>query len=278
MLRRPIILFALVGVVFVNGCLSSHRGSGSSANLQSAGDAISTFTLVGNTETGRKKWEVQGDTADLMGDVVYLSPVAAKSFGSVDLHLTAKSGRFHKESQDVHLEKDVVVTSSDGARLVTNSLDWKAQREMSSTSDWITVTRPGMTVMGRGGIGFPKLKRVRLEREVTVTLQGNEGQTIVTCEGPMEVDYGRHKARFWRNVWVRDAKGNIRSDRMDVTLDSQTNQIDEASFFGHVQIHNKTQTATAQRAKYWQLPGRTRLIGHTKLVMLPENERAGNER
>ncbi len=98
---------------------------------------------------------------------------------------------------------------------------------------------------------------------------------MVTCDGPMEVDYGRHKARFWRSVLVRDAKGTIRSDRMDVTLIPQTNQIDQAVFWGHVKIVHGPQSAFANRANYWQPQGRTSLIGHPKLVMVPEKESLG---
>ncbi len=262
----------LVGVVsgFIGGWGKSSR-SGFSENGDSAKDVISTFRLVGHTETGRKKWEVQGDTADLMAETVQLSPVAAKSFGEVDVFLTAQQGQYQKKTQDVHLERNVVITTSDGARLTTNTLDWAAQRETSTTPDWVTVTRSGMKVVGRGGVGFPKLKRVRLERQITVTLQGAQGgETVVTCEGPMEVDYGHRKARFWRNVQVRDAKGSIRSDRMDVVLNPTTNQMDQASFWGHVEVHHQDQIAYANRANYWQTPGRTRLTGHTRTVMLPE--------
>ncbi len=270
-----------------------------------ATESVSTFTLVGHDPTGRKKWEVQGQTADLLGEMVHLSPVAATSYGDVTVHLTAKRGQFHKSKQDVHLEEEVVVTTSDGAKMTTDSLDWAAEKGMSTTSDWVTVTRPGMKVVGKGGVGFPKLKRIRLERQITVILQGKEGSragardfsglaagaaagavgsattrpgaarnveevTRVTCEGPMEVDYGRRKARFWRNVQVRDAKGYILSDRMDVTLDPAVNEIQRATFWGHVKIHRPPQMAAANRANYWKTGGRVRLAGHPRLVMVPQ--------
>ncbi len=264
------LLFVTGAAVWGCGCGKAVREVAKTAEAPAASDSISTFTLVGHTETGRKKWEVQGETADLLGETVHLSPVRAVSFGQVDVRLTAKKGQFHKISQDVHLEKDVVVTTSDGARLTTDTLDWVAEREMGKTPDWVTVTRPGMTVVGKAGIGYPKLKRVRLEREVTVTIQGQTGLTRVTCDGPMEVDYGRRKARFWRNVRVEDDKGHILSDRLDVVLDPEVNQIAKATFWGHVRIHRKDQLATANRANYWKDTGRMRLIGHPKLAMLPK--------
>ncbi|MBI3323604.1 MAG: LPS export ABC transporter periplasmic protein LptC [Candidatus Omnitrophica bacterium] len=235
-------------------------------------DIISTFTLVGHTESGRKKWEVQGQTADLLTDTVNLSPVSAKSFGKVEVHLTADRGEFHKVTQDVHLRGHVVAVTSDGARLVTDSLDWVQQTETGTTRDPVTVTRPGMKATGLGGVGRPKLKKVRLDRQVTVTLEGQGGPTVITCDGPMEVDYGRNRARFLRNVLARDSKGFVEADRLDATLDSVTSRMDKATFWGHVEIHHGSEVAHANRAEYWQLRGQVRLTGHPRLVMFTDGE------
>lgn len=235
-------------------------------------DIISTFTLVGHTESGRRKWEVQGKTADLLGDTVRLSPVSAKTFGKVEVHLTADEGEFHKVSQDVHLQGNVVAVTSDGARLVTDSMDWVQQTETGTTRDPITVTRPGMRAVGVGGMGQPRMKKVRLDRQVTVTLEGQGGPTVITCDGPMEVDYGRNRARFHRNVLVRDSKGFVQADRMDATLDSVTSRMDKATFWGHVEIHHGSEVSRSNRAEYWQLRGHVLLTGHPRLVMFTEGE------
>ncbi len=259
----------------IGGC-SKSSPSGNRASVGGPqGDAISSFTLVGHTETGRKKWEIRGQSADILAQTVHLSPVAATAFGEIRVDLAAQHGQYQKGTQDVELEKDVVVTTTDGARLTTDSFIWLAQREMGTTPAWVTVTRPGIKIVGRGGICFPKIKRVRLEREITVTLQGEHGQTVVTCDGPMEVDYGRRKARFWRNVLVRDPKGEIRSDRMDVTLEPGKNEMQKAIFWGHVRINQEGRVAHANRANYWQPLGRTSLVGHPKLVMVPDNDKLG---
>lgn len=234
-------------------------------------DVISTFTLVGHTETGRRKWEIQGETADLLAEQVQLSPVRATNFGSVDVRLSAQKGQYEKSSQNVHLEGDVVVTTSDGAEMTTNHLDWEQKKETGTTSDPVRVIRPGMAVTGVGGVGRPKLKHVRLQKDVTVVLQNEKDKTVITCDGPLEVDYGRHKARFWKNVRVLDSQGTIQADRMDVSLDPRTNQMVKATFWGHVQIHHGGEVATANRANYLQPLHQMQLMGHPRLVMLPED-------
>ena len=241
----------------------------------SQGDVISTFTLVGHSDTGRKKWEIHGKTADLMSETVVLSPVKAISFGNGEVTLTARTGRFKRMTQDVYLQEDVIAVTTDGARLTTDTFDWSAQRQMGTTPDWVTVTRPGMVLIGRGGVAFPNLKRVRLREEITLTLQGQGGKTVVTCDGPMEVDYGRSKARFWHNVKVRDARGVITSDRMDVEMDSKTKQLQEATFWGHVIIDHEMRTSHSNRAKYWQPNGRVLLTGHPRALMIPGDNQKG---
>ena len=110
----------LVLLAFLSGCAKKTSPLPPTGGLGALNDAVSVFTLVGHTETGRKKWEIQGQTADLLGEVVQLSPVTAKSFGKVDVQLTARQGRYHKATQDIYLKKDVVVTTSDGIQLNTD--------------------------------------------------------------------------------------------------------------------------------------------------------------
>ncbi|MBI3311987.1 MAG: LPS export ABC transporter periplasmic protein LptC [Candidatus Omnitrophica bacterium] len=273
-LRKTFILIlTAAGIVSFAGCTRKTLPA-TGGVPGSPGDAVSTFTLVGHTETGRRKWEIQGDTADLMAERVELSPVRAVSFGQVEIRLSAQTGEYDKSARIVHLEGDVVVTTSDGAELTTHHLDWAQDRETGTTSDPVRVTRPGMIVTGTGGLGRPKIKQVRLQREITVILQDAKGKTVITCDGPLEVDYGRHKARFWKNVLVRDAQGWIRSDRMDAALDPKTNQMAKAVFWGHVRIDHGGETAAANRAEYWQPLHRMQLMGHPKLVMLPEESPA----
>ena len=116
----------------------------------SQGDAISTFTLEGHDETGRRTWQVRGQSADILSETVHLSPVAATSYGQVQVDLKADKGDYERKSQNIYLKSHVVVTSSDGMKLTTKSLRWFSEQETGTTPDWVTVTRAGMKVTGRG--------------------------------------------------------------------------------------------------------------------------------
>ncbi len=260
-------------LILASGCSKSAlppTGGATGLPGSGGGDVISTFKLVGHTDAGRKKWEVQGETADLLSDTVQLSPVRAVSFGQVQINLSAQKGFFNKKSQNVRLEGDVVAVTSDGGTLSTQSLDWYQDRQVGHTEDWVRVDRTGLVAIGLGGSGRPKVKQVRLERQVTVTLQDLKGKTVITCDGPLEVDYGRHKARFWRHVKVVDAQGTIRSDRLDVDFHPTTNQMEKAVFWGHVEIDHGSQKAHANRVNYFQPLGRIQMVGHPRLLLATE--------
>ena len=235
------------------------------------GDVISAFKLIGHTDAGRKKWEVQGETADLLSEIVDLSPVRATAYGQVEVRLSAQRGRFNKGTQNVHLEGDVVALTSDEGVMSTQSMDWMQEKQEGRTKEWVRVDRPGITAIGLGGTGYPKRKQVRMEKRVLVILQDPKGKTVVTCDGPMEVDYGRHTARFWKRVKVVDAQGVIRSDRLDVAFDPATHRMEKAVFWGHVDIDHGGQTAHANRVNYWQPLGRIQLMGHPKLVLFADS-------
>ena len=267
----PAALFLLLAGCSKGALPPTGGATGLPAPSGSGSDVISTFQLVGHTDAGRKKWEVQGETADLMSETVELSPVRATSYGQTEIKLSAQRGRFSKTTHDSHLFGDVVVTTSDNAELTTQSLNWVESQGEGSTEDWVRVTQPGLSALGLGGTGYPRNKRVWLERRITVTLTDPKGRTVITCDGPMEVDYGRHKARFWRNVKVVDSKGEIRSDRLDVAFDPKTNRMDKAIFWGHVVIDHGDEKAHANRVNYWQLLERIQLVGHPRLILTTDS-------
>lgn len=263
-------------LLFMSGCGRLLSGKQAIEENPPAGldqaEVISTVTLEGHTPTGRKKWQVQGETANLSEETVHLSPVEAISFGERETRLTAQHGILNRQTEEIHLEGDVVVTTSDGMKMTTDSLDWDSKKEIGTTPDWVSVGQPGMTVVGLGGKGYQRIHRMRLEKDVTVVMEGKAGATVITCKGPLEVDYRRRKARFWKDVQVRDVKGLIQSDRMDVAFDQQTHQLEKAIFLGHVQIHRDDKVAFAHRADYEQPKGQTALYGHTRLVMVSTEE------
>ncbi|OGX40657.1 MAG: LPS export ABC transporter periplasmic protein LptC [Omnitrophica WOR_2 bacterium RIFCSPHIGHO2_02_FULL_68_15] len=232
------------------------------------GDAIQAFNLASYDDDGRKRWEVLGQTADVQDQTIHLTDITATAYHpKTTVVLTADEGTFDRERQSVHLERDVKAVTTEGTTLTTPSLDWDAERQIASTEQRAVVAREGLTVQGEGATAAPQLKSVRFQRDVQVDLQP---ATTITCEGPLEVDYARHRARFWRRVHVRDPRGDIWADRMDVWMDPKTRQLTQAQCWGHVTIQQASQRARARRATYHAPTGKMQLIGHPVVTFYPE--------
>ncbi len=241
-----------------------------------AKEEISAFALASYADDGSKQWEVKGQSADILLELIELNQVNADAFGEkVDVNLTAREGTYNRKTQDVYLEHDVEVNTSNGTRLRTDTLDWNAHDQLASTEDWATVDRERIQVTGKGMTGQPGLKQVRFKRNVRVDLEPN---TVITCRSTLDVDYRRSRARFWRRVHVRDERGDIWADRMDVWMDPETEELKEVRCWGHVVIEQGPQVAKAHRAVYRQPEGKIILMGHPNIRYYPEGTQGESER
>lgn len=273
---RASVYSVLLLAVVLTGCsrapaTSAQKAEPSETTLPVAKEEAEVLTLASYTDDGRKQWEVLGKTANLAAEVIELMDITATAYGDeVNATLTAREGTFDRQARNVYLERDVKVVTTEGTTLTTQSLTWDSERQVAATDDWTTVQRDTLTVQGQGAVGSPSLKRVRFHEQVRVDLQPS---TTITCRGPLEVDYERYRARFRRQVRVRDPRGEILADRMDVRIDPQTKRLSQVQCWGHVQIWQEAQWARAHRAVYRQRDGTIVLIGHPRVTFYEQAER-----
>lgn len=231
----------------------------------SAGDQVETFTLASYGDDGRTRWQVLGQTADIVGELIALSDVTATTYGpKTTVTLTARDGTFNRQTQRVQLNHAVRAVTSDGTVMTTESLVWDAEQQAALSDVRTTVTRQDLVVQGDGAVGTPQLKRVRFLRRVRVEAAPS---TVVTCAGPLVVDYGRSRARFWRAVHVQDPRGEIWADRMDLRWHPTTHRIRDVQCWGHVRVRRPAQESRSARALYRQPDGLMVLIGHPQIMV-----------
>ncbi|MCM8795644.1 MAG: LPS export ABC transporter periplasmic protein LptC [Candidatus Omnitrophica bacterium] len=179
---------------------------------------ISEFSLAGYGEKGEKIWDISGKTADIFGNVIKLQDIVGNMYGKENIRLTAKNGDFDKLQGKVHVEDNVVIATSSGAKLTTNSLDWDRKEEIIVTEDKVNITRENMTTQAQGAIGRPNLNQITLKKDVQVKInpQEEKDKIIITCDGPLEIDYAKNIAVFKNNVKVENEDNQIYSDAMEV--------------------------------------------------------------
>ncbi len=88
------------------------------------------------------------------------------------------------------------------------------------------------------------------------------GATVITCDGPMEVDYGNNIIELKDNVIVRDPKMDMRADYMRVFFAADTRSINKVIAEGRVRFKKDDKQAKSKHAVYNGSDGSVVLTGH----------------
>jgi len=243
-------------------------GFGEEGSDEEVTQKIMSFSLEGYRDDGEKKWELNGLCADILSNIIKLDYVTAKAYGEeATMTLTAKSGIYDKVTQDVHLEENIVGESSDGTRLFTDVLDWNQKTESVTTDALVRIEKENLVSIGKGASGNPDLKEVKLKKDITVELR-EEPPTVITCDGPLLVNYERNISTLKNNVKIADERGEIVADEMKVLFDPDTKKITRVVAIGNVRIQREGNVTHSERAIYTVRDGRVRLIGKPKIVVV----------
>ncbi|MFA5088478.1 MAG: LPS export ABC transporter periplasmic protein LptC [Candidatus Omnitrophota bacterium] len=235
------------------------------------------FNLQGYTDGGEKSWDVNGDTADILGNTIKITNVVANSYGEQQMNLKAKTGTLDKQSGNILLEKDVVITSDSGAQLVTDSLDWQKNEDLVTTDDNVTITQEGMVATGKGMTAHPNLKLAQLNEDVTVKVNPEpdkiDSQTVtITCDGSLEIDQIGNKAIFSDNVLAVQVGRELKADKLELFFDPQTKKIKEMICTGNVVVTQGENQSYSEKAVYNGETQKLVLYGRPKLILVTEGE------
>lgn len=249
----------------------------SSLYAQEVSQQFQGFNLQGYAEGGEKSWDVNGDTADVLGNHIAITNVVAHSYGQQKVDLTARTGTIDKESGHIQLKEDVVITTERGTQLTTEVLNWDRNADLVSTDEFVTITDEGMVATGTGLRAQPELKIAQLNEDVTVKVNTKPkeptGQIVtVTCDGPLEIDQAKYLAIFNENVVAVETGREIKADKMELYFDPQTNKIKEMICIGHVVITQGENVSYSDRAIYNSVDQKFILTGRPKLQLLTEGE------
>ncbi len=285
----------LLGVAVWFGCAGA---SPEPAPQQAADQQISDFSIAGYGEKGKKTWDLKGESADILEQTVKLKNLTGQLYGADEnVTLVADKGDFNRSSGTVHLEDNVVITTTSGARLTTDSLDWDRQKQVVSTPDQVNIQKENMVTVATGATGHPNLNTMTLEKNVTVTMTPAEltgaapeaapaagtGQDriVITCDGPLDIDYQKNMARFNNNVKAEKEDSTIYADAMELyfgkNMDAKpkaeasgsfsNSKIDKIVCLGNVKIVRGENVSYCEEAVYNAADQKISLRGKPKLVI-----------
>ncbi|MDP8259427.1 MAG: LPS export ABC transporter periplasmic protein LptC [Candidatus Gygaella obscura] len=254
---------------------------------------ITDFNLSGYSQQGKKSWDVKGKTADFLDEKVNLSDIDANSYKDKDtINLVADKGVFDKAEGKLHLQENVVITTDSGARLVTDSLDWSQSEDLIDTQDKVNIEHPAFNADGKGLKANPSLDKASLLKDVEVTLKDEDSnqesiqeesdeRTVITCDGPLEVDYEKGMAIFYENVKASNSvqgdiycdelftffKSNKTADESNDSLSDKGGKIDKIVAKGNVKIVKGENITFSDEAVYDVVQKKIILTGTPKLFI-----------
>ena len=278
-------IFLILSFIFFSGSSFAVETNKTVKEAKDSDQQIGDFSLSGYGEKGKKSWDLAGKSADVFNEVVKLKEVVGNHYADKDsINLTADKGDFNKASGVVHLEDNVVITTSSGAKLTTNSLDWDRKQQIVSTLDKVNLQRSDMNLTGEGAKGQTALKQVALEKNVRLDIEpldkqkGKKQKIVIVCDGPLEVDYEKNIAIFNNNVKVETPDLTMYSDKMQVyftpkkeeTKKEQESAVMSSSInkiiaLGNVRILRGENTSFSQEAVYTAIDKRIILTGRPQI-------------
>jgi len=257
---------------------------------------VYSFTFTKYTTDGQRELEIEGDSADIFSSVVNLSNVIAKAHAEESpVTITADNGVFDKATSKVHLKKNVVATTDTGARLLSPSLDIDPPAKTLETEDEAQVKKDNIDVVGTGAKGDSGLKQVQFRKNVTVVIQGQDDEnplemidgvkqtgisktqksskTVITCDGPLDIDYENNIAHFHKNVVAVDARGKLSADLMDVYYNKTKKRVHKIVATGNVSIENPDGNTTySDNVIYLAEEGRVILGGDPEAAYFADSQ------
>ena len=248
---------------------------------------IGDFSLSGFGEKGKKSWDLAGKSADIFSEVVKLKKVVGNNYAPNDtINLTADNGDFNKKSGLVHLQDNVVITTASGTKMTTDTLDWDRKQQIVKTLDKVNLARQDMNLSGQGALGQTALKQIQLEKDVRLDIQTQDKQVnkkekiVITCDGPLDVDYEKNIAILNNNVKVEKPDMTIYSDKMEIyfTPKQQNNaaaagtaiissSLNKIIALGNVRILRGENISYSQQAIYTALDKKITLTGKPQIII-----------
>ncbi len=278
LLRNLIILLVVifVGIYLKNTLFRDEediqtRNLSSNAEKEQVTEQVKSFSITGFSDSGKKAWEMEGKSANIFSDIIDLSDINADSYGDdVKVNLKADEGVFDRTSNDVELRKNVIIVTDEGTTLTTEVLNWDAAKELIRTDEDVFIQRKDMDITGTGASAKPDLKIARIDKNISVNTK--DPPALITCDGPLEVDYDKNVAYFNNNVKLIDSETTIDADKATAYFQPKEKSLKKVVCKGNVKITRGKDLTYADLLTYLPGEGRVILEGRPKIIIRDTEE------
>lgn len=185
---RPHALTGVVlALVLLAGCdrRSSFDSNAPSAELP---DQEASDFNMSETDRGRVEWKLYAQHASVYNarNVVVARGVRVDFFdekGARSSTLTSREGELNQVRHDMSVRGDVVVQTTDGVRLTTQSLRFMNDSQKIVSDEFVRIDRHGDVLTGYGFESDPNLQHYEFKREVRATVHTASGGLLEAKPG-----------------------------------------------------------------------------------------------
>jgi len=230
---------------------------------------ILSFDMTGYTKDGKKKWDIEGQSADIVSDIIMLTDLQANAYSEDrTVNLKADSGRYDKKKNVIRLEDNVLIVTSDGVNLKADWFQWESETDRISTESYVEVKKDNLFATGYGATASTKDKEVQLKKDIVVI----QNDVRIICEGPLAIDYENDKASFYEQVKVTDPRGELLADRLDIFFNRESRQIETVVAERNVRLRHGENFAKGQKIVYMMASGEVTLTGNPEIIIYSKED------
>ena len=190
----------------------------------------------------------------------------------------SKKARFDKGK--IIMNDNVKIETEKGVSLETDALLWDKEHDVVQSDKEVNIKKnDGFTVKGRKLKASAGLKKASLKQDVVVTIPAEKGKTdfiMITCDGPLEMDYEKGQAVFYNNVKVSQKDSQLYSDKATMYFDMKNKKLVKIVAEGNVRIIRGKNTSFSQKATFFASNRKIVLEGRPRLVVFPQEGLGGS--
>jgi len=179
----PRLALVAAACAFFAGCGGGREEEVARSTADLPDQEVTEFSLT-ETVRGEKSWTLFADRAEIYDAEGYskVYDVRIQFFGpegEVRSVLTARRGRVADKTKDLEAFGEVLVETSEGVRLETDSLKWDNRAGRITSDDFVTVTRDEEVLTGYGFESSPDLADIRVLRDVKISARRGSARTAI---------------------------------------------------------------------------------------------------
>lgn len=233
---------------------------------------VRDFCLFRYGKEKSERWKLVGKEAVVFDKYVNVKSLKATTYykGS-PTEIRAKNAYLNENNrEEVVLKEKVEIINGKGLRLVTDQLNWYNKHNLVETDEWVKIEKnDSIKIIAKGLEANTQLNTARLNKEINVRFQEDKTNVaIITCDGPLEIDYNRGIAVFNNNVKVNYPEGEIESHSAIVYFSKEEEgKVKKVIAEGRVKIVRGKNVAWAEKVTYFYENKKAILEGQPRLVI-----------